>query len=459
MLTSVRGGWEVWQPWRVRPLSYFTLWLNYQLGGPSPFGYHLVNWLLHLGSVWLAWRTLARLLSANGALLAAVIFALHPLQTESVAYVFARGTLLCGFCCWAALDAWTAGRPWRAVAFQTLALLAKEEAVALPVVIALLEWRRARSLLEWKPLAAMLAVTTAAGARSFVAGTMLAGSGVLSQSGVTPLDYLATQSYVLLRYAGEILLPVAINFDPDIPLLASWLGGSLWLIWIALAALAIKHFAQGGVWLLAALAFLSPTSTILPIQDLSADRRLYLALGALGAALGTWKPGVPRKASLVLGLLLLTLSLARSFTWLTEESLWRDTVAKSPNKSRPRVQLARAVLPQEALALLAGLQDPLALGERGRVLMELGRPADALPVFGQLLAAAPGDPAALTNRGAVLAALGQTEAAQGDFRRALEKDPCFYPAWRNLHQLGSAVKPDAQCRFSPEQSGALEGRR
>ena len=458
MLTSPSGAWEVWQPLRVRPLSYFTLWLNYQISGPAPFTYHLMNWHLHLVSVWLCARTLARLLPAPAALLATVVFALHPIQTESVAYVFARSTLLCGLFCWAALDAWTARRPWLAVVMQALALLAKEEAVALPLVIALLEWWRWRSTALWKPLAAMVAVTLVAGVRSVIVAASLAGSGVLAQSGVNPIAYLATQSYVLLRYAAQIVAPVALNFDPDIPLLNDWRGWTLWLIWIAVGALAVKRFSREGVWILASLAFLAPTSTLLPIQDLSADRRLYLALAAVAAAAATWKPNLPRAVTLGLGAVLLALSFSRSLTWLTEETLWRDTVAKSPAKVRSRVQLARAVTPQEALTVLGNLQDPLAVSEKGRVLMELGRPADALQAFGQVLAATPGDAGALTNRGAALAALGQTEAAQGDFRSALQSDACFFPALRNLKQLGSAMPANPACRFSAEQRLALQGR-
>lgn len=443
MLTSATGGWELWALNRVRPLSYFTLWLNYQVGGEAPFGYHLVNWLLHLASVWLCGRTLGRLLPANAALLATVVFALHPVQTESVAYVFARSTLLCGLCCWAALDAWTRGRLWWAVAWQGAALLAKEEAVALPVVVALLEG----SWLRWRPLAAMFALALVAGLRSVWAGAALAGSGVLSESGVKPLDYLATQSYVLLRYAAQLVAPVALNFDPDIALLSDWRGWAWWLVWIGVGALAVRRFASWGVWVLAALAFLAPTSSVLPIADLSADRRLYLAVAMLAAAV----PVVPRKVVLGVGVLLGVLACGRALTWMTEESLWRDTVAKSPAKARPRVQLARVVTPSEALVVLGDLADPLVWAERGRVLMELGRPAEALAMFGQVLGATPGDPGALTNRGAALAALGQGEAARGDFERALASDACFYPALRNLRRAAPA-----QCRLSAEQRRSLE---
>src|SRR5512141_2730528 len=73
-----------------RPLTQLTLWLNYQVGGTDPLLYHLVNLLLHLGAVLLAWECLKRLLPAAAALAAAGIFAVHPLQAEAVNYVWAR---------------------------------------------------------------------------------------------------------------------------------------------------------------------------------------------------------------------------------------------------------------------------------------------------------------------------------------------------------------------------------
>ena len=156
------------------------------------------------------------------------------------------------------------------------------------------------------------------------------------------------------------------------------------------------------------------------------------------------------------GLLLGGLSFSRAFVFQTEESLWRATVAGSPAKVRPRIQLARAVAPSEAIAVLAGLPDEARVAsERGRAYLELGRPAEALREFGLALAAEPGDARALANRGTALAAMGQIPAARQDFVRALALDPCLYSALLNLRQLGLPLPVLGPCRFTAEQKNRL----
>src|SRR5882762_11501639 len=64
-LISPSGWMEVWRPLQTRPLTYFTFWLNYQLGGENPIGYHAVNLALHLACVWVLFDVLKKLMPAN----------------------------------------------------------------------------------------------------------------------------------------------------------------------------------------------------------------------------------------------------------------------------------------------------------------------------------------------------------------------------------------------------------
>src|SRR5258707_7381851 len=109
-LGSGSGWMQIWTPRQTRPLTYLTFWLNRQIGGGDPLGYHLFNLALHLGAVLLAWECLRRLLPERVALVAAALFAVHPIQAEAVNYTWARSILLAGRLWLAALWNWLEGR-------------------------------------------------------------------------------------------------------------------------------------------------------------------------------------------------------------------------------------------------------------------------------------------------------------------------------------------------------------
>ncbi len=439
-LTSSSGWWEVWGPLRTRPLTYFTFWANYQLGGQNPVGYHAVNLALHLACVWVLFDVLKKLMPANAAFVAAAVFAVHPIQTEAVAYVFARGTLLATLFCLLSLRDWTAGHHWRAVGWFAIALLAKEECVAFPLFLFLLYLSISRNTKELKPIGAMVLLSIAAGLRVMIAAALTPGSGAGVQAGFAPVQYLATQGGVILRYFRLLILPWGFTVDPDISTQPAWWA---WLIVMAIVAAALWRFsrAQPGFWFLAGLILLLPSSSFLPAADLAADRRMYLPMIAF-AGLATWS-----RLKYALPVLML-LSVIQTQTWRTGESLWTQAVERAPNKVRPKIQLSRSVDPGRALPILEQSKrlapdDPVVASELGRVYAMSGFADKALAEFGRALALQPNNPQALTNRGAALQLLQQMDAARQDFERALEIDPCLPEARRNASQLGVRLPPCA----------------
>src|SRR5690349_6049855 len=226
LLRSPMGWLEVWAPRQTRPLAYFTFWLNQQIGGGDPLGYHLFNLALHLGAVVLAWKCLRRLLGDQAGFLAALIFAVHPMQSEAVNYVWARPILLAALFCFASLAAWLDDRPWIAVLWFAAALLAKEECAAFPLVVLWLDWRNCRPL-KWPPIAAMLVLAAAAGARVIWATAVTPGAPAGLQAGISPARYLLAQGPAILRYLQLLVVPWGFTVDPDVRV-SPWLAAAAW---------------------------------------------------------------------------------------------------------------------------------------------------------------------------------------------------------------------------------------
>ncbi len=460
VITAPSGGYEVWRPMQTRPLTYFSYWLNYQAGGAGALGFHLVDLALHLASSLMALAVFRQLLPAPAALIAALLFAVHPIQTESVAYVFARGTVIATLLCLVALWYWLRGKSWIAVLFFAAALLAKEECAAFPLLVIALWMSRSRERRQLAPIATMLLLSLAAGLRVIYVASTLRGSGAALQSGVSPLEYFSVQGAAIVRYLAMLIVPWGYTVDTELAPSPVW-RAIAWLI-VAGAVLTAARWGtdlRAGFWFIAGLILLTPSSTIFPAADLAADRRMYLPMVAFSACAALLVYRWPRPALAFIFVALVTVSIRYSTIWLSERSLWSEAVARAPDKVRPRIQLSRALQPEAALTVLDEAQriaprNPVVWAEQGKVFLDLGRPAEALAAFGRALALSPGDANALNNRGAALQALGQADAARQDFERSLRADPCLFNARLNLERLG-ITPPPANCRFTPDQQAQL----
>src|SRR5256886_4643479 len=162
LLTAPDGLRRIWfsldSPSQYFPLVYSTFRIEHALWGLNPAGYHWTNLLLHVANALLVWRLLARL-KIPGAWLAGAIFALHPVQVESVAWITERKNVLMGFFFLLALLAWTAfvdqrtKRAWLfyglALVFYALGLLAKTTACTLPAALLLILWLQKKPI-NWE---------------------------------------------------------------------------------------------------------------------------------------------------------------------------------------------------------------------------------------------------------------------------------------------------------------------
>lgn len=441
---------DAWRQWiapeRTRPLTYMSFWLDHAIWEHNAAGFRFTNWVIHLGTALALAAALLRLVPAV-AWPAALLFALHPLAHQPLFYVFARSSSLAALFALLALRSWAGGSMWIATAWFGISLAAKEEWVALPAVLFLIDRARGRTP-RWKPLAAMVLLALGAGLRVVWATAAVAGAGSGFGQDLSPWRYLVTQGQVIPGYLWRFFLPFSMTIDPQAPS-ANLEAGVLFWVLSAVAAV-LWWRSSGGLerpwfWAGIALVLLLPSSSVLPAADGIAWRRCYLpaAVGCVAIALALrdrpWGVAIAAAA-------LAAFAAGERAAWQSETQLWQDAAAAAPEKLRPQLQLARLLAPAEASHALQRAKEIApdsaeVASEEGRVWLRIGDPARALAGFGRALALAPNEPRHMQNRGVALLLLGQREAAAADFRRALERDPCLKPARENLDRLGIATLP------------------
>ncbi len=371
---------------RVRPVLMFSYWINSQISGQDTYSFHVFNVLFHCITTFLIFLIVRRLVEQLTdlpnqtrdllAAFAALIFLLHPAQTESVAYIAGRSESLSGLFAAAAYAVFLY-RPQGAVswitsaavlALFTLAVFSKEQAVVLPALFLLTDlwlnpgqgFRTIRS--NWRlylPIAAVGVAAVAVFWKLIMSiGTGVGGSAGFGMKDLTWYEYLFTQFRAIFVYIGTFLFPVNLTLDWDFPISKTIFDHGAIAGLVVLAALAAVAWHFRGRFPLAALGYfiflllLSPTSSILPIRDPVAERRMYLPMLGLLLILVDFvrRLKIDRKALAAAGLVVLLISAAmthaRAEVWSGPVPLWEDTVRKSPNKARDHLQLALAYYDQ-----------------------------------------------------------------------------------------------------------------
>lgn len=352
----------------IRPLLKLSYTANWTMG-LGVLGFHLTNLLIHLLNAYLVYRLSQLFVQQQSRaaamhhvpLLAALLFAAHPIHTEAVSYISGRSAALMTTFYLAALLFYVIGRtqqkpPYVYVAtplFFILALAVKETAVTLP--LALLLWEAScggRWRFELKPQWPSWLLL-------FIAAVFfLFSDNYLSQmersAQINGLQgNLATQLAGFIYLMQQFVLPLWQNIDPDLPLLHE-LADALFPLAITIALLGLMiacwhrrpwiSFALGWVML-----HLIPLYILLPRIDIANERQLYLAawplLLALAIELTLYLDGKKwhfAAAGLLIACVALTVS--RNQVYQNEIALWEDTVAKSPNKARAHNNLGYAYL-------------------------------------------------------------------------------------------------------------------
>jgi tetratricopeptide (TPR) repeat protein len=464
-----------------RPMANLTFALNYALSGDDPWSYHVANLLIHiLGAAALfgvVRRTLRRPVlkdrfgpeATSLALAIALLWALHPLQTEAVTYVVQRVESLMALfyllTLYAFIRSVDSPRPgvWKACAWLAcLAGMATKEVMATaPVLILLYDrtfvagtfsgaWRQRRGF--YVALAANLLPLA-----FFVAETgWNRGGSAGFGSPLTAPAYWMTQGVALVRYLGLTFWPHPLVFDYGTWVVASPVtAGVCALLVIGLAGATVFACLRGkwaalgflGAWFFIILA---PSSLVPVATQTMAEHRMYLPLAAV-AVLVILGLHALLGARLWLALALLALGLGylterRNEVYRSAVSLWSDTVRSEPDNARAHCSLGFALsttpggLPvaieefEEALRLRPDYPD--AENDLG---MALGRTPDQTAAaerhFREALKLRPEFAQAHYNLGTVLAREGRIPEAIDEFNAALRDQPEYPEASNNLGNL------------------------
>jgi tetratricopeptide (TPR) repeat protein len=364
---------------QIRPMLMFTYWINSRISAEDPYSYHIFNLIIHCFTSLLMFPMVRRLLEWSGtqpslrnllAGFAALLFLLHPVQAEAVAYLAGRSEALSVLLVFASFTVFLyrpqAAVSWpRAAAVLALfgtAVLAKEHTVVLPALLLLTDywWNPGFSFQgirrNWK-LYLPMALGAAAGVAFFwnlILGVGTGGSAGFGIKEFTWYQYFFTQCRALFVYIGMFALPVNLTADWDFPISMTILDrGAIFglLALLALAAAAWRYrrrFPLASYGYFVFLVLMSPTSSILPIKDPIAERRLYFSMfGLLLILVDVLSRLKVDRRALAAGCLIVVLAAAgatraRAAVWTDPVSLWEDTVRKSPNKRRAHFQLAYA---------------------------------------------------------------------------------------------------------------------
>ncbi len=478
------------------PLLFSTLWAAHRVWGVEPLGYHMLNLTLHAAAALLLWAALRRL-RVPGAWLAAALFALHPVNVESVAWVSELKNVLSAVLYLLSFLAYlraappdtdaTAAPPRRgchgaALLLFAAALLTKPAAIGLPLVILLVVWWkrgsvRGRDLLRVAP---MLALAAAMSWVTVTAERLFSGaSGAAWHLSVAERALIAGRA--LWFYAGKLVWPVPlIAVYPRWPVSAT----ALWQWLFPLAAVAVaatlwwqrSRLGRGPAAAAAAFAvLLAPTLGFLDVAYFFyayvADHFAYhaapalLALLAAAVAVGRrrlGRGGAARVADVGVAAVLVVLA---GLTWrhaqafADERTLCLDTLARNPDAwlamNNLGVALANEGRPAEAVALY---ERALALAPEyaeahnnlGVALVALGRTDEAIAHYREAVRIWPRFPRAYGNLGAALAMVGRTDEGIDRLEEAIRQDPDYAEAHRNL---GAALAARG------DHAGALRQRR
>ncbi len=474
------------------PVTWLTFSVSYAVGGLNPRGYHLFNLLLHSGNTVVFYFVGRRLLAAArsgvaqigrdepatlcGAAVAALVFALHPLRVESVAWITERRDVLSGLFFLLAVLAYLKAAErggdldggWRAgsLALFAVGLLSKSSIMVLPAVLLLLD---VYPLRRWRWTWHRLVVEKAgywtlglAGAVGALVALRLSGLRITPYGAYGPTARLAMIAYSLWFYPSTWAWPVRLSPLYELPVSVdplAWrfLGPVIGLVVVTVLLARLRTWWPGGLaaWVYSALMVLPISGVVHAGFQLAHDRYSYLsglglallvggAIARLLRPLATRRLDRPVVAAALIATALVIAALGvgswqQARVWRDSETLWRwglevdplcavcannlaALILNFPSRSPAQSQEAES-LARRALALNPSYDS--SYNTLGGVLADRGDTAGAEAAFRQAIRLAPDRVAPTANLGALYARTGRRAEAIPLLKKAWAKEPGF----------------------------------
>jgi len=449
---------------RSRYVGYLTFALNYHLHGLDVRGFHIGNLLIHIGTALLIYllvilcfktpylsESKIRMYSGYTAFFTALLFVIHPIQTEAVTYIWQRVASLAGMLYILSVAAYikwrihVSGPPGQAqqkftssrslpfylisITAAVLSMKTKQIAITIPATIAMYEFlffrgeagKRVLYLVPFCLTLPIIPFTLIDIGKPFgdMIGDVSRATRDLTE--LPRLDYFFTQFTVIVKYISLTFLPVNQNVNHEYVIYHSLLDPNVLLSFVFLLVLFgtgiylmyrsrkydayVRLIAAGILWFFITL---SVESSLIPIAEIICEYRMYLPSAGLIVVFVTllfaaaekmkdrWKH---MEAAVVLALLLIVLLLAgttyaRNSVWQNDFTLWQDVVRKNPGGVRGITNLGLAYSKQN--------------DEKS-----------AIELYGRALAIKPDHYEALFNRGNAYTKTGQYDKAIEDYSTAL----------------------------------------
>ena len=430
-----------------RPLVLVAHALNFAIGDYDPWGYQLLNLAIHCLASLLVYALLLQWPLPTGAAFAgALIFGLHPVQTQAVNFVSSRSESMAALFYLGAFYGYLRGKTLPSLCSFILALLCKATAITLPFTLALyaLFYGNGLKSIRRQWIYWLLSI----GYIAIYMGLTAPGTGIERATHVRPLTaQLTTQSKAIIHYLQLIAMPVDLNIQQQffvsesplhlVPLLSLGVIASLAYL-IARARPALLAFVP-----LFTVGVLSPT-LLLPLHILVNDHRLYLAIFAVSLLLASLMQQIRREYIWLICLLFTGLSLQRGQIWQSDITLWQDAVQKAPlmpeahyNHGYALQSIGATDEALDAYIQATHLQPSYARAQNnlGAIYQQRGQLKEALQAYRIALKAEPDVVETLNNMGLCYTKLGQTNEAMALYRRAVALDDSQAEIWLNLGLL------------------------